>query len=277
MVFSYVLYGTAFLLLIYIVVNVIVNKKFNVSDAMAALGIIVTILIALDSGNSFADQQKPNFVPDTPTSTPVIASNPVETQKPVATATSSQFKTLIFSDDLENGNKNFTLGDGSGSLNLVNEENGNTVLELSEAGIYTLLVNFGPENISDCAIEYRVKIVKMDNVSETSGTANLLIKHMGLGKPTYVFSFDPYHKITQFYYYPPFQLLQGIPFGMPINIETGKWYDIRVEIIEGNFYASIDGVSVLHGTDSRLQSGKLGFQIYSNTTNYFDDVKIWSR
>ncbi|MBK9778656.1 MAG: hypothetical protein IPP55_01165 [Anaerolineales bacterium] len=64
---------------------------------------------------------------------------------------------------------------------------------------------------------------------------------------------------------------------MPINIETGKWYDIRVEIIEGNFYASIDGVSVLHGTDSRLQSGKLGFQIYSNTTNYFDDVKIWSR
>lgn len=277
MILSYVLYCTAFLLLIYIVVNVIVNKKFNVSDAMAALGIIVTILIALDSGNSFADQQKPNFVPDTPTSTPVIASNPVETQKPVATATSSQFKTLIFSDDLENGNKNFTLGDGSGSLNLVNEENGNTVLELSEAGIYTLLVNFGPENISDCAIEYRVKIVKMDNVSETSGTANLLIKHMGLGKPTYVFSFDPYHKITQFYYYPPFQLLQGIPFGMPINIETGKWYDIRVEIIEGNFYASIDGVSVLHGTDSRLQSGKLGFQIYSNTTNYFDDVKIWSR
>ena len=86
MVFSYVLYGTAFLLLIYIVVNVIVNKKFNVSDAMAALGIIVTILIALDSVNSFADQQKPNFVPDTPTSTPVIASNPVETQKPVATA-----------------------------------------------------------------------------------------------------------------------------------------------------------------------------------------------
>lgn len=277
MIFTYVLYGFAFLLLIYIIVNVIIKRKFDTSDAIAALGIIVSIIIAPDSGNLFKIEQTPTFVPNTAAPVSVITTNSVETLKPTATASPSQLTTLIFSDDLESGKENFILAYGSGSLNTVDEEDGNTVLELSDAGIYTAVVNFGPQNISDCAIEYRVKIVSMDNSSETSGVANLLLRHKGFGQPFYVFSFDPHYQITQFYYYPPFELLEGIPFGIPTKIEIGKWYDIRVEINEDNFYASIDGTPFLHGTDSRLQSGKLGFQIYSNTTSYFDDVKIWSR
>lgn len=217
-------------------------------------------------------QQSPTSIPNT-----VVATSAPETPKPIPTIASSPFTTLVFSDDFENGNNNFSLGDGSGSINVVDEGNGNNVLELSDAGIYTLLVNFGSENISDCSVEYRVKIISLDNKSETSGVANLLLRHAGLGKPTYVFSFDAHYQITQFYYFPPFELLQGVPFGIPTNIENEKWYDIRVEMDGENLRAYIDGVSVLQGTDSRLRSGKLGFQVYPNTIIDFDDVKIWSR
>ena len=89
----------------------------------------------------------------------------------------------------------------------------------------------------------------------------------------FVFSFDPHNQYALFYYYPPFEKIQGAP----VNIVSGKWYDIRVEMDGENLFASIDGVTNIQATDSRLKSGNLGFQIYSNTTAYFDDVKVWTR
>lgn len=48
MLLGYLLYGIAFLLAIYIIVNIIRTGKFTVSDAIAFLGIVVSIIFALN-------------------------------------------------------------------------------------------------------------------------------------------------------------------------------------------------------------------------------------
>jgi hypothetical protein len=217
------------------------------------------------------------FNSPSPTSVISTASTPFiiqsSTSIPIKTSIStSQFNTLILSDDFENGNKNFLLGGGSGSFRVVDDGIGNKVLELSEAGYYSLLVTFGPENISDFAIEYRVKIVSFDSKQNTSGVANLK-RYTNFGGSEYTFSFDLHYQYPQFYYISPYEKIQGADY----RIVDNKWYKIRVEMDGENLFASIDDVPVLKTTDSRLNSGKLGFQIYSNTIVYFDDVKVWTR
>lgn len=185
-----------------------------------------------------------------------------------STTTSLQFNTLTFSDNFENGNKNFV--GGGGTYKVVDDGTGNNVLELSDAGSNSLVVYFGPQDISDCAIEYRVRIVSLNNNSETSGTVNLLLLNKNLGDAMYGFSLDPRNNNSLFYYFPPFENIGE----SQMNIETGKWYNIRVEMDGENLYLYISGVLVIKTKDSRVNSGNLAFQIYSNTTADFDDVKV---
>ena len=222
-------------------------------------------VITEGSDNPQRIQQDPISVPNT-----IVATTTPEVLNPTPTIVSSQFNTLAFSDDFENGNKNFLLGGGSGSFQVVDDGNGNKVLELSDAGTDSLLVNFGPKKISDCVIEYRVRF---NTKSHYPGTANLMLRSTELGRQTYVFAFDKQYQTSLFYYYPPWESIKSFD----ININPGTWYDIRVEMDGENLNASIDGVPVLQATDSRLISGNFGFQIYSNTTIDFDDVKIWTR
>jgi len=233
-----------------------------------------TIPVAVTTSRPVPPEEN-STVPSIPTQEiPIETTTPIMKITPSSTIAASKFNALVFSDDFENGNKNFTLGGGSGSCKVVDDGTGNNVLELSDAGQYSFLVTFGPKNISNFAIEYRLKIVSLDNQQRDSGIANLFLRYTDFGGPMYAFSFDPGYQDALFYYYPPFDNIKSEPF----NIVTGKWYDIRVEMDGKNLYASIDGILPdIQATDSRLTSGNLGFQIYSNTTVDFDDVKVWTR
>lgn len=231
------------------------------------LGAVITLGILGFSGLlNTGNEVFPSF---SPTSAVVATSTEELHQNP--TMASSKFNILSFSEDFENGTQDFKIDGGSGSVRIVDDGTGNKVLELSDAGASSLFVTFGTENMESYVIAYRVKIVSLDNKQDVSGIANLILRYTKWGGPFYVFSFDPFYQNSSFYYYPPYEKIGEAPS----RIVTGQWYDIRVEIDGENLGASIDGVQVIETTDSRLNSGGLGFQIYSNTTTYFDDVKIW--
>ena len=214
----------------------------------------------------------PTLSPRVP-NTIAITSTP-DALQPQPTGASSNFNTLVFSDDFESDGMNFTLGGGSGSFEIVDDGNGNKVLELSDAGSYSLMVTFGPKNISNFAIEYRVKFVSFDNMQPASGVSNLILRYTEFGGPMYDLSLDPEYQNAYFYYYPPYEKLhQAVNF----RILTEKWYEVRVEMDGESLYASIDGVRAFQATDSRLSSGNLGFQTYSNAITQYDDVKVWTR
>ena len=237
----------------------------------ALIGAMITLGVLgfsgfLNTGNGDSPSPSP-----TSTSNAVVATSTIEMLHPSLTVEPSKYNNLSFSEDFENGTKDFEIDGGSGSLKIVDDGTGNKALELSDAGTSSLLVTFGPKNIANYVIEYRVKIVSLDDKQYDSGIANLILRYTKWGGPFYVFSFDPFHQNSSFYYYPPYEKIGEAPS----RIVTGQWYDIRVEIDGENLDVSIDGVQVIQTTDSRLNSGGLGFQIYSNTTTYFDDVKIW--
>lgn len=255
------------------------GKKVVIQDIFIGLlvtilgGIIVAVFVGEGRFSPSPTQATPSVIAkNTDTSAPVLETKaPQIITSPAPIIAQPQFNILAFSDDFENGNKNF-VGFG-GSYTVVDDSNGNKVLELSDAGSNSLVVYFGPQDISDCAIEYRVRIINLDKKSDSSGIVNLILRNKKLGDAMYVFSLDPYNKNSLFYHYPPFENIGE----SPINIETGKWYDIRVEMDGENLYAYTDGVLTIKTKDSRVNSGNLGFQIYSNMATDFDDVKVWTR
>jgi hypothetical protein len=104
------LYVVALGLLVYIIQGVIKTKNFSLGDALAALGIIITILVAPSLNNILSKAFSP-FLPGF-TSTPEPISTPIKIL-PLPTLSLSEYGALLYEDNFDQDTGVWSLEKGS--------------------------------------------------------------------------------------------------------------------------------------------------------------------
>jgi hypothetical protein len=184
-------------------------------------------------------------------------------------------------------NENFEKGTAAefipknGLWEIVNDSSGNKVYRTT---VYSMsdwnYVEFSPANFSNGTITYRFKVIDWDPSIINLAKENIFFRVQGNG------NFDSYTiQVLQgagiLNYVPtntdnsPWPTLSNFNF----NLIKNKWNLVRLEIINNHFKVYFDDQPVIDTIDneSRVKSGRLGFETGPKTTVDFDDVKVWQR
>lgn len=176
---------------------------------------------------------------------------------------------LIFSQNFDDGSTSgFSVRNGNWQV--VRDES-TRVLEFTAIGteLPAGTMFFGPSDISDFIIEFRLKFKKLSGIY-------LDFREQENGK--YVVSFDPNDSVivwaTNMYDGSSwrFSPLESQPF----TFQQDKWYPIRVEAHGEQVIVTIDGNRIVSGFDTLFLHGSLRMELQPDADVLLDDVNIWS-
>lgn len=236
-------------LLSLVIRNLVINKEpFKTQDALALLGIVVSILFGVT-------QMPASSFPFPGEVTPI---------------TFFDKKTLL-TENFEDGDANGFVAE-RGTWRVVDDGADNKVLEVKSDSSVTSIINFGPE-LDNYILESRVRLIDFDP-SPTSSNGIVSLQFRISSGNRYAFLFDLKSKYVATNYVTnnerDWVSLKDTPYEMQKNI----WYSVKIENQASQINTYVNGVSLASIQDSKLSKGSFAFNAGTNMTVQFDDVYI---
>ena len=187
---------------------------------------------------------------------------------------------LLFSADFGDG---FTHGfefNAGGSWKVVDDGTGNKVLQLNSPSTGSAIAVFGPDNLTDGIVEFRMRTVSADSQAQQ-------------GVFEFGFRFqDPDHWNQYLVLFNPigfkldmnfqdtnsvWNIMEGISGSGSIQTQDGSWFKVRVEFQGEKMGVFVNGTRFITAEDSRLEKGgSLSFGAYGPVVVQLDDIKVWN-
>lgn len=253
---SSLLYGIAAFLIFIVLVDIWRNKEISSADALAALGIIVTLLVAGDHIPFINLPDSPNVTDD-----------------------ESETSDILFEETFEDS-KAQGVTFGLGDWQIIPDDDGNMILDINNTSTCCPTeAAFGSVDWNNYAVEYRVKVVNVNN--ERKGPFCYLYFRKESGD----FEGPYYVQIVQVpegggrrldAFFAPGDPNWSSIDGRGISFSENVWYKIKVEAQDNNFKFYIDDILMLEFNDSRIETGSLGIAAGNVTHLQFDDIRVVS-
>jgi hypothetical protein len=182
-----------------------------------------------------------------------------------ATPTLAPNQVVVFSEDFEDDSADgFAIQSGQWT---VGRDKSNKVLEVQADPAGPASAAFGPGDLVDGVVDFRVQFVN---------AAGFSFKLRNSGSSAYVLHFAPGTLSLGFEDAGGLTPLQGNS-GSPYNFNPKQWYAIHVEAVGGQFTVTIDGDRLrLSAGDARLARGGLAFSLDPGGHVLLDDLRVSS-
>ena len=208
-----------------------------------------------------------------------IASSITPTPKPTLeikpTITNTPISLLIFDEDFDDGNadiNDFWEGeDGEAVWEIVKDETGDLVYEIDYmAGIDYPKAYFGHERGEGYRIKLRVRFLDFSNRSGAG--CEFMVNNDG----SYSVKIDPDNRRVNISYWDRRSGNSTSISSKVLQVETGKWYTIRIEVIDQKIKAYINGhlIDILSGYRGN-DWGKMGLAVNPGTYAQFNDLEVY--
>ena len=245
MLMGYILYGIALILLIYIIVDLIRTGKFDTSDAIATLGIVVAVLLAIG------------------TPLPNIFGRPTMTSQ----------AELVFDENFDDGVAN-EITISNAEWGLVNVDKTDKALRVDTPNTDWGYVEFAEQTITNGTVEYSVNLINYDTSLNCSGC--IAFHFRSTSRARYVFAILPDGRLS-LYYQDADTNDEWVPLTKATsayNLSPNTWHQVKITLIESDITVYFDGTKVLSAKDDRLKTGSMNLGIGANTIVQFDDLHI---
>ena len=245
----------------------------QISPSTAANTTQPSISIKVESTPTLAEPFSPT---DSPAPTPTKIPIPTKIPTIIVSATSTAISDTFYYEDFEDGiADSMYFNDNIWRVSIDNE--GNKVLEgVNQDWGNELFVNLPPW--SNYIIEYRVKIIDYDVTYKYSGITTFWFRESISRKNKYIFGLDSHwHKIYLASSDENNDWMDIQEYYVRLDdyyIDKGIWYDVRIEVEDNHFKAYVNNILVMSGMDSRFKQGRLGWNIFPETTAHFDEILI---
>jgi len=243
MLIGYIFYGIALILLIYIFVDLIRTRKFDTSDAIASLGIVIAVLIAV--GN------------------------------PLPNVFGLPEGELEFDENFDDGVVNgITISNVDWEIFIIDKtDKALRVNNISNTDWG--YVEFAEQSVTDGTVECSVNLISYDaSLGNCSGCIALHFRSTSQAR--YVFVILPDRGLSLNY-----QGVDTNNGWVPLtkatsayNLNPNTWHQVKITHIESDITVYFDGTKVLSAKDDRLKTGSINIGIAPNTIAQFDDLHI---
>jgi formylglycine-generating enzyme required for sulfatase activity len=179
---------------------------------------------------------------------------------------------LVFDEGFDDGfARGFTSNVGEWAV--VDDGTGNNVLEVNSNDWTNAF--WGPSNLTDGVIEFRVKVLAKNNQSQTAG---MFFRAHASSWTGYIVSYDAQYGSVGIKIQvndSPWQPVEAVSGGGNIENANHDWVTLRVEAQGSIMKIYVNGKLMLSASDSRLKGGGMAIVTSPNTTAQFDDFKVW--
>jgi hypothetical protein len=173
---------------------------------------------------------------------------------------------LVYDEDFEDGRAQ-NISYISGNWKVIADAEGNMVYDIDNTSNSEFPgIDFGSTRWKDYKVEYRVKMIEGDTpwiILEFRRSADALYK--------YIFSIDSSE--TSLHYTTSGSHWQSITT-RECNLEQGIWHSVQVEVQDTNIKASVNNLTMIDTTDSKIDAGGLNIQVGPDTHAQFDDIRV---
>lgn len=225
------------------------SKKVDTAIIVAVIGLIGTLIAALLGSPVLTKWLQP---------------------APAPTPTSPSGATLIFSQDFESGTTSgfaFEAGDWK-----VVKDRSNYVLQGTASNTENATAFFGPADFSDGIVEFKLKFIQLHGMYldfRLTDTATYSVYFTPAGQNIVIILNSLEGNDWQ-------NTELGPASSQLFTFQNNTEYTARLEARGDRFTLSMDGNRLISGSDTRLQQGRLRFNIEAGTVIDIDDVKVWS-
>ena len=219
---------------------------------------------------------------NTPTTVPTPQPSPLPQQASTGAGPTSQATLLPTPNGKLVLDENFETGTAvgfrpkSGIWDVVEDGSGNKVYQTNTLSSNNY-VEFGPDKFSDGTIQYRFKVLEWDlSALKDIGIAVIFFRIRGVENYD-SYAFQVVLNGGNLCYVSSDNSSWPALNGFDLNIVKNKWYQIQVEVTGNRFKIYVNGQPEIYTIDSesRVNSGRIGFETGPETTVEFDDVKVW--
>jgi len=202
----------------------------------------------------------------------------IEALSTVATSVSLPTPTgkLLWSDNFDDG---FSHGFSfwTGDWKVVDDGTGNKVLQMNSPVTCCANAAFGPANLPDGIVEFRLKVVNPNN--QAQGYFGFRDQSSINGQWTHYFLvYDQNGPDLSMTYQENgglWQPLEGISGGGLVFSQEGGWITLHIEFQGKNIRVFVDGNLFMIAEDSRDEDGGLILGAIGPAIAQFDDFKVW--
>jgi hypothetical protein len=240
---GYFFYGVALFLIIYIIVDLVRTRRFDISDAIAVLGVVISIIIAL------------------PTPLPNVFG--------LAEAK------VVFDENFDDGVVNGIQIFGT-DWEMINLDKTDKALRINNiSNTEWGHIEFADQPITNGTMEYSVNLISYDN-SLGICPGCIALHFRSTSEARYVFAIAASQSLS-LQYQGSETNEEWVPLGKATsayNLSLNTWHQVKITCIGSDITVNFDGAKVLSANDDRLNTGSINIGIAPSTIVQFDDLRI---